>query len=252
MKIIDAHAHITQTGKWFNTPYNASFDFFEAQRVDAGVTKVILIPVAISSNIDQNYALKIAEEYPEKYYVAPLIHLKNFDEIRQLKNQIVALKIHPRLQNIQPKSKIVQKVILLAREINKPLIIDTYMQSSKLPLKNLDPYVFDYLAKKNPDINFILAHSCWPKLLDAYYIAKSNDNVYLDLSLFGKVADGTYLLKDFCFLLNNLDEKVIFGSDFPEVNLCRYTELWNGLMKHINNGKKNRILFKNAYEIFQL
>jgi predicted TIM-barrel fold metal-dependent hydrolase len=126
------------------------------------------------------------------------------------------------------------------------------MQSQTIPMRLLDIGVFDELAKTYRDVTFIFAHSCWPRLLDAYILAKANPNVYLDLSYFGKIADGMYLLHDFCNLLDRLDQKVLFGTDFPEVDVMEYYNLWERYLQFLPERKRERIFSGNAHEVFNL
>ncbi|MDG6218720.1 MAG: hypothetical protein QCI00_04685, partial [Candidatus Thermoplasmatota archaeon] len=82
--------------------------------------------------------------------------------------------------------------------------------------------------------------------------AKSNQNVYLDLSYFGNLAFGTNLFHDFCLLLDKLDQKVIFGTDFPEVNIDEYTNLWRKKLNHLSQDKIHRIFAGNAKQVFNI
>jgi predicted TIM-barrel fold metal-dependent hydrolase len=45
-----------------------------------------------------------------------------------------------------------------------------------------DPIRFDGLARKFPEVTFVLAHMGFPWSLNAWYVAAGNNNVYLDIS----------------------------------------------------------------------
>ncbi len=184
--------------------------------------------------------------------VAPQIEAAEIYLLKGYENYIAGLKVHPSLQNLHPDSPAVGEILNLASSMKKPVIFDTLMQSTTIPIRHLEPSVFDELAKKHRDITFVLAHSCWPRLLDAYIVAKANSNVYLDLSYFGKVADNMYLLHDFCRLLDKLDQKIIFGTDFPEIQMPAYVYQWHRILHHLPKDKLERIFHGNAHEVFSL
>jgi len=250
--IIDCDTHVTASGRWFGTSYEASIGKLEEEMTRSGITRAILIPLGRTSMEDVRFCLDLAKKKPKKFAVAPQIDATELSLLTGYRGVIAGLKVHPSLQQVDPASPMVCEILDAASGMGIPVIFDTFMQSTTIPIRLLDPKVFDELAKTHRDVTFVLAHSCWPHLLDAYIIAKSNQNVYLDLSYFGKVADNTYLLHDFCRLLERLDRKVIFGTDFPEVDVAAYTALWQRYLHHLPEEKQKRIFFDNAREVFHL
>ncbi|WP_317065716.1 amidohydrolase family protein [Methanoculleus caldifontis] len=252
MEIIDCHAHVTASGQWFDTPYEASIENLEEAMARSGIARAVLIPLGHASIEDVRFCLDLAKKQPEKFAVVPQINVAELSLLTEYKDVVAGLKVHPSLQQVDPASPEVQEILDAASGMGKPVVFDTFMQSTTIPIRLLDPKVFDELAKNRRDITFVLAHSCWPHLLDAYIIAKANKNVYLDLSYFGKAADNTYLLHDFCHLLEKLDQKAIFGTDFPEVDVAAYTALWQRYLHHLPEDKQKRIFSDNAREVFRL
>ncbi|AKB27254.1 hypothetical protein MSSIT_0535 [Methanosarcina siciliae T4/M] len=252
MEVIDCHVHITASGHWFDTPYDASVRKLKDEMRHAGITQAILIPFAHVSTDDIRFCLDLAKKQPKKFAVAPQIDVANLSLLTGYEDVVAGLKVHPSLQQVDPTSQAVCEILDTASSMGKPVIFDTIMQSPTIPMRLLDPSVFDELAKTYCDVTFVLAHSCWPRLLDAYTLAKANPNVYLDLSYFGKIAEGTHLLHDFCCLLDRLDQKVIFGTDFPEVDMKAYHNLWNRYLQPLPKRKRERIFSGNAHEVFNL
>lgn len=252
MEITDCHAHVTASGRWFETPYEASARKLEEEMSHAGIARAVLIPFAYTSTDDVLFCLDLAKKQPKRFAVAPQINAVDLALLTGYEDVVAGLKVHPALQQVDPTSPSVREILDVASSMEKPVIFDTFMQSPTIPIHLLEPSVFDNLAKNRRDVTFVLAHSCWPRLLDAYTIAKANPNVYLDLSYFGKMAEGTYLLQDFCRLLDRLDRKVIFGTDFPEVDMAAYTDLWQKNLQHIPKEKRERIFSGNAREVFNL
>ncbi len=252
MDITDCHVHVTASGRWFDTSYVASIGRLEQEMTQAGITQVVLIPFSHISREDVLFCLELAKKRPNTFKVAPQIEASEICLLKGYENLVVGLKIHPSLQHLHPASPAVYEILNIASNMEKPVIFDTFMQSTSIPIRFLEPGVFDELAKKNRDITFVLAHSCWPRLLDAYIVAKANPNVYLDLSYFGKVTDNMYLFHDFCRLLDKLDKKIVFGTDFPEVEMRTYTDQWQKNLHHLPKAKRERIFHDNAHEVFNL
>jgi predicted TIM-barrel fold metal-dependent hydrolase len=88
--------------------------------------------------------------------------------------------------------------------------------------------------------------------MDAYSIVKSNKNVYLDISYFGNIAAGTSLFQDFCMLINNIDQKIIFGTDFPDVNVREYISIWMYSLRLLPQEKRDNIFYNNGCKVFNL
>ncbi|MDG6251149.1 amidohydrolase family protein, partial [Methanocalculus sp.] len=165
--IIDCHAHITASGKWFNTPFEASYEILKKNMDLIGIQKTILIPFTSISREDLFFCLEIAKKEPDKFAVAPQIELQDIDLLEGYEKYIVGLKVHPRFNNSKPDSPAIYQLLDHASDIEKPVIFCTYLHSTSVPLRYLEPFVYDELAKKYPDVVFVLAHSCWPRLLDA-------------------------------------------------------------------------------------
>lgn len=252
MEVIDCHVHITESGQWFDTLYDASVRKLEDEMRHTGITRAILIPFAHVSTDDVRFCLDLAKKQPKRFAVAPQIDVANLSLLTGYEDVVAGLKVHPSLQQVDPTSQAVREILDTASSMGKPVIFDTLMQSPIIPMRLLDPCVFDEIAKTYRDVTFVLAHSCWPHLLDAYILAKANPNVYLDLSYFGKVAEGMHLLHDFCHLLDRLDQKVLFGTDFPEVDVMVYYNLWERYLQFLPERKRERIFSGNSHEVFNL
>lgn len=180
----------------------------------------------------------------------PIATPENIERIVEIGDSIHGIKIHPRMQQIPIISRFMESVVECARQIRKPVVIDTLLQSSSIHLRDLDPYRYDDLAKENQDVTFVLAHSCWPRLLDGYILARSNENIYLDLSYFAGVGGGTGMVADFSTLLSTLDQKVLYGSDYPSVHPSGYFSGWLERLHNLDEVKRNNIFLHNACQVF--
>lgn len=247
--IIDCHVHVTASGKWFNTGFDASVLRLEKELAKAKVGKVILLPVFPE---DLKLCLKLRQSRPEVFYLAPLVNLNNLTGQNFPWSDVVAVKMHPRMQSVAPNSIEVRNILKQAEENDVPVIFDTYMQSNTVPLEQLHPYAYDALAKEYPNVKFVLAHCGWPNLLEAFAVARSNPNVFLELSYFAKIAAGTSIFDDFCHLIQGIDKKVLFGSDFPETSIPDYLRVFHSKLSSVSQDKLDNIFFNNACELFKI
>ena len=65
--------------------------------------------------------------------------------------------------------------------------------------------------------------------MDAFWVARSNANFYLDISHCLAYYQGTGLVLDYPFVLDMADQKIIYGSDFPEYSLAGYLGVFRSM-----------------------
>ena len=121
-----------------------------------------------------------------------------------------------------------------------------WQQSSTICIEDICPLKIDIFAKKYRNIRFIISHLGGHKFWDAFTVARSNENVFLDCSYFLNFFKNTSLEKDFFSMLSSIDRKVLYGSDFPEVDILNYKKYFIQKSKSINLTKLNNILFNNV------
>ena len=86
----------------------------------------------------------------------------------------------------------------------------------------------------------------------AFTVARSNENVFLDCSYFLKFFKNTSLESDFFNILPSIDRKILYGSDFPEVDIKNYKEYFIQKTKSINSTKLDNILFNNINNLLSI
>ena len=124
-------------------------------------------------------------------------------------------------------------------------------------LKYSHPLAVDEAAVRFPRVRFVLAHCGNPWITDAVAVAAKNPNVFLDLS---GLAEGNFSPDRFCtrfcghwehlrHWLTDLDdwEKVMYGSDWPLVNIPAYLEI---IRRLIPEEHREKVFFANACRIF--
>ncbi len=250
--IIDSHVHITENGKWFNSNIDASLGRLMREMDEAEVDKAVLL--ALPDYIPNEFIYKVCREYPDQFMGAGGINPNQPDCLNEMekcfyKYEFRVLKLHPRYNNFIPLGINTLKVLEKAEKFGVTVIFDGYVQSDTLLLSDLQPLVYDVIAKKFPDLKLIIAHMGYPKLIDAYTVAKSNKNIYLDLSYILPDLYENEMLSSVYLSLRKLDRKVLYGSDFPEVGLFEYKKFFFQVASNTPDEKLKNVLYHNAKQI---
>lgn len=244
--INDCHVHVTENGKWFNTVYDASLKFALNEMDKSNTSKAVLLP--IYGETSNKYVYKVLKTHGDRFFGFGSMSLKtyqnDFHEI--IDYGLNGVKFHPRIQHQTIGQWDNEGILSLLESNNKTILICGWQQtSSKIAdMSEISPVTIDRVAKKYPNLKIIIAHLGGHNFFDAFFCARSNKNVYLDCSYFFEFFDETYFAKDAIRLIRKLDEKVIYGSDFPEVSMSKYINRF----KRISEGLEidmNKILKTN-------
>ncbi len=214
--IIDGLTHITSDGRWIDGKSDASLENLLQNMEEARIEKAIVcgLPEGISSE----GLASITAPHAARFFIfsAPPIHrpadLEPWFE-NSKKNRTVGIKIHPREGKYSLDAREVSAAVDLAVRRGMPILLCGFPGGSSevLPHQVLGKWADCY-----PEGTFILAHAGSHRILDAWHMARSRENVYLDLSHTLSYYLGSSVEKDIGFVARRLDKRVLFGSDFPE------------------------------------
>ena len=190
----------------------------------------------------------------KKYFsnLHPLIHiskkesLKNqFNKIK--KNQIKNIKIHPRFLNKKVKSnyEFYKKIFIFCEKKKINIFFCTFASWENEVLENDNLYLIAKLSNFLKDSKLILMHGGGSKILTYYEIFRFKENVFLDLSYTIQHFKNTHIMKDILFCINNLDKRILVGSDYPSKKFSEYLSILEFLQKKIKNTKYKNVVYKN-------
>jgi len=222
--LIDSHVHVTPTGRWFDTDNDASVVNLLSEMEQNGINRAVLLP--ISGIIPNEFVASTCLLHPKHFIgavsVDPGAGKRAISELRDYLSHknMKMLKLHPSLQNFDPLSKAVVKLLEVCAELEVPALFDCFPFGRNRPIVSSTPLVFDKLAKMVPSTKIILAHAGGHRVLDACMVAKSNANILLDISYSPVYFEGSSVPKDFIYAINKVGaRRVLYGSDYPEVRL---------------------------------
>ena len=170
----------------------------------------------------------------------------------------VGLKLYPGYHTIPLNDPVHDPFYDLAGQFDVPVVIHTgELAGNHGLLKYSHPFNVDELAGRFPHVRFVMAHCGNPWIVDATAVAAKNPNVYLDLSglYVGNHSADWYWehfrghleqLRTWLVYMDNW-EKVMYGSDWPLVNIPAYIEVIRRLIPEENCPA---VFFDNACRVF--
>lgn len=254
IEYIDAHVHITDNGLWGKSFIESSVHDLLRIMDESNICKAILLPIhgmCTNENIFQ-----ACDNYPDRMIGFVTVDMSNIslaiDDLIKIKakHNVKGVKLHPRIQCFSPNDKNIYPLYECISELGLPIVFDGFLQSSTIPMLDLIPERYDALAKQFRNMTIILAHMGGHRYWDAYFVAKSNPNIYLDTSyIVNFFKDIPSKVDEFKFIFNSLDRKIIFGSDYPELNPNAEKKLLNYIVNDISLEKKKNLFSNNIIRI---
>ncbi len=261
MKIIDAHIHTSVRKNNFINPITPDLNKLNKDIKKNDIEFVISITSCIDELTPLEYddiisLMKLNNKVKAVIGINPnKFNNKSLEKIEVgIKlNLIKGLKIYPGYYYFYPSDKVYDKFYKLAEKYDIPVIIhcgDTFKKNALV--KYSHPLEIDNLAVKYPKVKFIIAHLGNPWTLDAAEVVYKNENVYTDLSglaLGNKITNMTK--KRVLEALDYIEDynKVIYGSDWPLVDLTSYIKEIKSI---IPKRYYNKVFYENAKKLFKL
>jgi len=276
MEIIDFHVHpptkefVNALGKYYETTLNyfrskskilAINEIIEDLKKQ-GITKAVLLPLFSAltgySSIPNEHIKEIMKADEELFIGFAGFSLQN--PIEDLKYAIEVLglkgiKIHPQLLGITPDNEILNKVYEYASRKELPIVLHTGITGIGAGNRGgggiiLDlgrPIYVDKVASKFDNVDFIMAHFGWPWYEEALAVAYHKANVYIDISGWSPKYIPNIVFR---YADSLIQDKVLFGSDYPMLNPSRIIEE----LKQINLKETTikKIFYENARRLLKI
>lgn len=243
-RVYDCHINLSESGKWFDSGLDASYERIVGELDAAGVEKAALLAMP---GVCTNSAFASAKVDRRRFWCFGNL---DFSRLNYSLDQIIDLnlngvKIHPRFQRIGIDELLHMDFLFRLEEAGLPLMICGWQQSSTVPIDSLSPLHVDRLAKKYPKLPIVLSHMGGYRFWDAFTVARANPLVFLDCSYYLHAFRGTSLESDFFATLKTIDRKVIYGSDFPEIQVKPYLDAFVRKIEGMDEPKAANILYSN-------
>lgn len=170
----------------------------------------------------------------------------------------VGIKLYPGYNHAAISDESYFPILELAEELNLPVAVhtgDTASPTGRLRFSH--PLTVDDAAAMFPRVNFIMCHFGNPWAMDAAEVCKNKPNVYADLSgLAVGMPDRDAFLERYKGYVEYLRtwlgfldsyEKVMWGTDWPLVNLERYIEI---MAEIVPAWAHDQFFYKTAADVY--
>jgi predicted TIM-barrel fold metal-dependent hydrolase len=255
--IVDCHTHIFESGRGGPLDLPASADDLLSEMDHNGVHRAIVLPLpGVAGN---SFVFDQCTKHPDRLTA---LYLPEFDSPGSvvarmeafLKNHPVhGLKIHPRRQNVSIGDPEVKDVLRWAAARDLPVLFDSFSWGASLGRTDLEPAAYHALAQEMPNLRMLLAHAGGHKILDAFLAAKSNANIYLDISLTPVYFRGSSIEKDVAFICSRLPAgRVLYGSDFPFTYFRQHLDVVRELTSGCSESVKRALFGEAACGLFRI
>ena len=178
-------------------------------------------------------------------------------ELRRLVEEhgVRGLKFHPSIQNFAPDDGSAYPLLEVAQEHGLPALFHTGQTGigADLPggggirLGLSNPLLLDEVAATFPDLTIIMAHPSFPWQDEALAVATHKQNVFIDLSGWSPKYFPPQLVR---YANSLLQDKVLFGSDFPLITPDRWLADFAEL--DLKPAVRPKILKENAVRVLGL
>jgi predicted TIM-barrel fold metal-dependent hydrolase len=212
--------------------------------------------------VSNDYVVKVANDFPNAFLGAwaMIDPWKGESAVRELDRCVkelgmIGLKFQATAQAFFPNDRRFYPLYEKCQELKVMVSFHTGMTGlgAGLPggggyrLKYTQPIYLDDVAADFPDLTIIAIHPSWPWQDEMIAILLHKVNVYNDLSGWAPKYFPDSLKKE---INGRLQDKFLFGSDYPEISVKRWLEEFE------NGGYKpdviEKVLYKNAQRIFNL
>jgi uncharacterized protein len=115
-----------------------------------------------------------------------------------------------------------EPIFTACAELKVPLLLHTGIGLPAFLLKHGTPLVVEELAHRHRDVTFVAAHAGMPWIVETIAVAARNENVWIDLSALPAANERAVDAVLSAALAHGLEDRLLFGSDFPVVDPARY------------------------------
>jgi uncharacterized protein len=278
MRIIDLHCY-TNTQPWIDCqgPYvKALADYWDRQWVakeeddviaeftGAGV-EAVLVALDLETTIDtppcsNEYVAGMWKRHPDRVIQAwgAVDPFKGEVAIREAKEAIevhgmLGFHFHPIMGHFAVNDRVHYPLFETISALKAPVMIDvgTTGMGAGIPggmgakIRHAHPSAIDELAADFPDLTIIAAHPGWPWVDEMTAVALHKGNVFWEMSGWAPKHFPPQLKID---MRARLQDKIMFGSDYPSLPYERIFREWDELgykpdvMEKIYHGNAERVL----------
>lgn len=197
---------------------------------------------------------EMVTEFPDRFVGIASVNLeKPVEAVRELDravNQLgfKALRVIPWLWKLPPNDKLYFPLYVKCIELDIPFCTQVGHTGPLMPSETGRPVPYlDEVALFFPELKIVAGHIGHPWTDEMIGVAWKHENVYIDTSAYLPRYYPPQLLH---YLKTYGQDKVLFGSNFPQLSLEKCVQQVNEL--GLADNVKSKFLFQNAQRVFKL
>ena len=209
-----------------------------------------------------DYVAGIVRKYPNQFVgfasVDPWKGKSALDELVRSIDELglKGLKLHPVHQAFFPNDKKFYPLYAKCVEAGVPILFHTGFAGSGAGMPGGNGFKLKYsapipgvddVAADFPELTIIMAHPAWPWVDEQIAVALHKPNVYIDLSGWAPQYIPAALIHE---TNTRLQEKMLFGSDFPYLQPDRWLLEFEAL--DVRDSVRPKVLLENARKVLGL
>ena len=171
---------------------------------------------------------------------------------------VKGIKLYPGYDAYAINDPSLESVFRIAEKHDVPVMIhtgDTYSKTAKVRMAH--PLLVDDIAVDYPEVRLVMCHLGNPWFQDAAEVLYKNDNVFADISGL-TLGDFDYdferyvamRLKDMITYMGDPGRQLMYGSDWPLVNMRPYVKLLNEL--DFTDEQLENVAWRTAAKLFRI
>jgi len=254
MSIIDAHLHIGRPGVFFAPQTTPEQLLAGMDRLGIGAA-ICTDHVSIGQGCAATLPMlrEVFERSGRRIFYMGVFHPGRSEDCLQAMAEatgwpgFVGIKIHPSFHRTPADDPTYEPIWRFAAERDLPILTHSWSVSDYNPVQQLSvPARFEKYVQAFPAVRLVLGHAGGRgrEQADAIRMARDYPNVYVD------IAGDVYCYRLIERLAAAIPEKVLFGSDYPWLDLrSNFTRI---LLAEINLETKQRMLGDNAQVVYRL
>jgi uncharacterized protein len=134
-------------------------------------------------------------------------------------------KAHVQVGGYDPRDPLLDAVWGLLAEAGTPVVV--HCGSGPMPGPHTGPGPFGEVLARHPRLTAVIAHAGAPEYAEHFALARRYDNVHLDTTMVGTpfLSALMPLGRDIIRQLGELQDRVVLGTDFPNIPYAYATQL---------------------------
>lgn len=214
---------------------------FQAHGMEAVLVSFDIESVTDAPPVNSAYVAAMRDRHPETFIgawgtVDPLRGMEAITDAEQAvdEHQVLGFHFHPIMGRYSVDDPALRPLFEAITGLGVPVMVDvgTTGMGAGMPggdgalLRHAHPQAIDALAAAFPSLTVIAAHPGWPWVDEMTAVALHKGNVYWELSGWAPKHFPASLKTD---VRGRLQDKIMFGTDYPSLPLDRLLREWDEL-----------------------